>query len=150
MEKKTGAINMYQCGELMCDDEYIVENPGPWGRYKEHLKEPSSIHAHNLQTGHNAAPDNFNIVGRVDYGLARIIKESIYIRVNNPTLNRNIGKFNLNHIWNRVLLNTSDLTINSSNGHAHRTYISRHAQSIPTNMYSHRTIGHSGHQNRTS
>ena len=34
------------------------------------------------------------------------IKESIFIRVNNPTLNRIIGKFNLPHIWNRVLLNT--------------------------------------------
>ena len=31
--------------------------------------------------------------------------------VNNPTLNRNIGKFNLPHIWDRVLLNTPDLTL---------------------------------------
>ena len=30
--------------------------------------------------------------------------------VNNPTLNRNIGKFNLPHIWDRVLLNTPGLT----------------------------------------
>ena len=45
--------------------------------------------------------------------LARNIKESIYIRVNirvnNPTLNNNIGKFNLPHIWDRVLLNTKGL-----------------------------------------
>ena len=27
-------------------------------------------------------------------GLARNIKELIFIRVNNPTLNRNVGKFN--------------------------------------------------------
>ena len=40
------------------------------------------------------------------YNLARNIKESIYIRVNNPSLNNNIGKFNLSHIWDRVLLNT--------------------------------------------
>ena len=44
-------------------------------------------------------------------GLARNIKESIFIRVNNPTLNRNIGKFNLPHIWDRVLLNTPGLTL---------------------------------------
>ena len=44
--------------------------------------------------------------------LARNIKESIYIRVNNPTLNNNIGKFNLSHIWDRVLLNTKGLTLN--------------------------------------
>ena len=35
----------------------------------------------------------------------------IYIRVNNPTLNNNIGKFNLSHIWDRVLLNTNGLTL---------------------------------------
>ena len=45
--------------------------------------------------------------------LARNIKESIYIRVNNPTLNNNIGKFNLSHIWDRVLLNTKGLTLNN-------------------------------------
>ena len=41
----------------------------------------------------------------------RNIKESIFIRVNNPTLNRNIGKFNLPHIWDRVLLNTPGLNL---------------------------------------
>ena len=41
-----------------------------------------------------------------------LIKESIYIRVNNTSLNRNIGKYHLPHIWNEVLLNISDLKIN--------------------------------------
>ena len=41
--------------------------------------------------------------------LARNIKESIFIRVNYPSLNRNIGKFNLPHIWDMVLLNTPGL-----------------------------------------
>ena len=31
--------------------------------------------------------------------------------VNNPSLNNNIGKFNLSHIWDRVLLNTKGLTL---------------------------------------
>ena len=48
--------------------------------------------------------------------LARNIKEFIFIRVNNPTLNRNIGKFNLPHIWDRVLLNTPGLNLKR---HAH-------------------------------
>ena len=52
----------------------------------------------------------FQKIGR-GHGLARNIKESIFIRVNNPTLNRKIGKFNLPHIWNRVLLNTSGLNL---------------------------------------
>ena len=45
------------------------------------------------------------------FHLARNIKESIYIRVNNPSLNNNIGKFNLSHIWDRVLLNTKGLIL---------------------------------------
>ena len=36
----------------------------------------------------------------------RAIKEAIYIRVNNPSLNRNIGKYHLPHIWDEVLFNT--------------------------------------------
>ena len=44
--------------------------------------------------------------------LARNIKESIYIRVNNPTLNNNIGKFNFSHIWGSILLNTKGLILN--------------------------------------
>ena len=50
---------------------------------------------------------------KVDFSLilARNIQESIYIRVNNPTLINNIGKFNLPHIWDRVLLNTKSLNL---------------------------------------
>ena len=53
--------------------------------------------------------------------ITRNIKESIYIRVNNLTLNNNIGKFNLSHIWDRVLLNTKGLTLNKqgNNNHNH-------------------------------
>ena len=43
--------------------------------------------------------------------LARNIKESIFIRVNNPTLNNNVGKFNLSHVWDGVLLNTQGLNL---------------------------------------
>ena len=50
-------------------------------------------------------------VPSLEVAQARNIKESIYIRVNNPSLNNNIGKFNLSHIWDRVLLNTKGLTL---------------------------------------
>ena len=45
------------------------------------------------------------------HGLARNIKKSIFIRVNNLTLNKYIGKFNLPQIRDRVLLNTPGLTL---------------------------------------
>ena len=100
------------CNNLGCDDEYIGETSRTFGeRYKEHLKAPSAIHQHSTLTGHPTNQNNFQIIGREGHNLARNIKESIYIRVNNPSLNNNIGKFNLSHIWDRVLLNTKGLTL---------------------------------------
>ena len=112
MVNQSGAIYWYQCGDLGCDEKYIGETSRTFGeRYKEHLKAPSTIHHHSIQTGHPTNHNNFQIIGREGHNLARNIKESIYIRVNNPTLNNNIGKFNLSHIWDRVLLNTEGLTL---------------------------------------
>ena len=113
MLNQSGASYWYQCGDLGCDDEYIGDTSRTFGkRYKEHLKVPSAIHHHSIQTGHTTNQNNFQIIGREGHNLARNIKESIYIRVNNPTLNNNIGNCNLSHIWERVLLNTKGLTLN--------------------------------------
>ena len=118
-------------------------------RYKEHFKEPSPIYGHSNISGHNTKPDNFTIIGREDHGLARTIKESIYPRVNNSTLNRNVGKYNLHHIWIRVLFSTLVLRINYDKGHWHRTPITGHAQTLPPNRHVHRLIEHPGHAKRT-
>ena len=113
MFNQSGAIYWYQCGDLGCDEEYIGGTSRTFGeRYKEHLKAPSAIHHHSSQTGHPSSHNNFQIIGREGHNLARNIKESIYIRVNNATLNNNIGKCNLSHIWDRVLLNTKGLNLN--------------------------------------
>ena len=110
-----------------------------------HLKEPSLIYGHSNISGHSTNPDNFTIIGREDHSLARTMKESICIRFNNPTLNRNVGKYYLHHIWDRVLFSTPELRISNDNGHVHRKPISGHVQSISTNRHAHRTIGHTGH-----
>ena len=103
-DKKSGIMYSFQCNHIACDEEYIGETTRTLGeRYKEHLKQPSPIHVHIQQTGHTTTDTSFNIIGREDQWLARTIKESIYIRVNSPTLNHNIGKYNLGHIWDRVL-----------------------------------------------
>ena len=39
------------------------------------------------------------------------MKESIYIRVNNQSLNRNTGKYCLPHIWDELLFNITELKI---------------------------------------
>ena len=65
---------------------------------------------------------------------ARTIKEFIYIRVNNPALNRNKGKLNLHHIWHRVTSYVQNIG---------------HAQSTQPNTPMHIFIGSMGHAQRT-
>ena len=112
MMKKSGIIYSYKIGRVECDEEYIGESSRTFGeRFKEHQKAPSPIFDHFNTTGHNISVENFNIVGREDHNLRRTIKEALYIRVNNPSLNRNIGNYHLPHIWDEVLFNIPELKL---------------------------------------
>ena len=92
---------------------------------------------------------NGDYIGDASRTFARTIKESIYIRLNNSTFNWNVGKYNLYHIWDRVLFNTPDLKINNYNEHAHRTSFSGHTQFILTNRHVQGSIGHTEHAQST-
>ena len=48
-------------------------------------------------------------LGRESHTITTTIKEAMFIRVNDPFLNRNIGKYKLPHIWDEVLFNNLDL-----------------------------------------
>ena len=110
--KKSGVIYRYKCDRVDRDEEYIGESARNFEeRYKEHLKAPSPIHDHLNISGHNVTIDSFSMLGREDQNLLRKIMEALYIRVNNPSLNRNIGKYHLPHIWDEVLLNISGLNL---------------------------------------
>ena len=74
----------------------------------------------------------------------RLIKESIYIRVKSPILNRNIGKFNLSNIWDGFLLNTPGLKLNNNKGQM-QTQSNIPLQSIPSIGKLQDNIGHSEH-----
>ena len=110
--KKSGVIYRYKCDRVDCDEEYIGESARNFAeRFKEHLKAPSPIYDHSNISGHNVTIENFSILGREDQNLIRTIKEALYIGANNPSLNRNIGKYHLPHIWDEVLLNISELKL---------------------------------------
>ena len=112
IQKQSGVIYRYQCDRVDCDEEYIGESSRTFSeRFKEHLKPPSPICDHSNITGHNVTINNFNIVGREDLNQMRTIKEALYIRVNDPSLNRNVGKYHLPHVWDEVLFNTSELKL---------------------------------------
>ena len=102
--QKSGVIYRYKCGRADCEDEYLGELGGTLAeRFREHMKSPSPIHDHFNITDHEVSLDNFSIVGREDQSMARTITEAMLIRVNDPSLNRNIGKYQLPHIWDEVL-----------------------------------------------
>ena len=108
--KKSGVIYKYSCGRVDCGEEYIGESGRTFGeRYREHMRSPSPIMDHHNTTGHEVSLENFTIVGREDNNIARNIREAIFIRVNDPSLNRNIGKFQLPHIWDEVLAKSPEL-----------------------------------------
>ena len=109
---KSGIIYTFKCDRLECDEEYIGETARTFGeRLKEHLKAPSPIYDHSNISGHNANINNFSIVGREDQNLSRLIKESMFIGVNNPSLIKNIGKYHLPHVWDEVLINNIELKL---------------------------------------
>ena len=109
---KGGIIYRYKCHRVECDEEYIGESARIFSeRFKEHLKPPSPIYDHSNISGHNVTVDNFSIVGREDHNIKRAIKEALYIRSNNPSLNKNIGKYHLPHIWDEVLVNITELQL---------------------------------------
>ena len=105
-----GFIRCVGCGRVDCEEEYIRESGRTFGeRFREHMTAPSPIIDHQNTTGHELSLDNFSIVGRKDNSIARNIKEAIFIRANDPSLNRNSGKFQLPQIWDEVLARSPEL-----------------------------------------
>ena len=112
MLKRSDVIYKYTCDRVECDEEYIGESSRTFGeRFKEHQKAPSLIYDHYNITGHNIKLENFSMVGKEDQNLKRAIKEAMYIRANDPSLNRNVCKYHLPHIWDEVLFNIPELKI---------------------------------------
>ena len=110
--KKSGIIYRFKCDRLECDEEYIGDISRTFGeRFKEHLKAPSPTHDHSNTTGHTTSLENFSIVSREEQNLSRLIKESMFIRVNSPSLNKNIGRYHLPHIRDEVLINYRELKL---------------------------------------
>ena len=90
--KESVIIYWLKCGRTECDDEYIGESARTFEeRYKKHLKARSPIFEHQNSTDHITTVMSFRIIARDGQNMARAIKEAIYIRVNNPTLNRDLA-----------------------------------------------------------
>ena len=108
--QKCEVIYIFKCTWTGCEEEYSGESGRTfWDMLKEHFRTPSAIHVHSHSSGHSINVDSFFIEGREVHSITRTIKEAMLIRVSDPSLNRNLGKFQLPHIWGEVLQDISAL-----------------------------------------
>ena len=110
--RNSGVIYKFKCPHINCLEEYIGESGRTFGdRLNEYQRAPSPIHHHSNSIGHPVSPECFTIVDREPHGFTRNIKVAMYICVNDPSLNRNLGKYQLPHIWDQVLQDTPALLL---------------------------------------
>ena len=109
---KSGVIYHFKCPHINCPDGYIGESGRALGEMiKEHLKALSPIHQHSISMSHPLSPECFNIIQRETQGSSRNIKEAIFIHVNDPSLNRNPGKYQFPWVWDNILQDTPVLQL---------------------------------------
>ena len=80
-----------------------------WGQAQGTSQGP--IHHHGHSTGHQVSSKCFTIVDREVQGVTRNIKVAMYIHVSDPSLNRNLGKYQLPHTWDKILQYTPSLQL---------------------------------------
>ena len=108
---KNGVIYEFKLPHINCQ-EYIGKSGRTFGnRLKEHLWAPFLSHHHKNSTGHPVSPECFIIFDREPQGVTGNIKETIYIHVSDPSLNRSLGKYQLPHIRDQVLQDTPALQL---------------------------------------
>ena len=113
---KCGVIYHFECPQINCTEAYIQESGRVLGdRIKEHLKTPSPIHHQSSFTGHPLSSQCFNIIHQETQGPSRNIKEAMFIHVNDPSLNSNLGSYQLPHIWDNILQDAPALKVKQSN-----------------------------------
>ena len=120
-DKKSGVIYSFQCNHIACNDKYMGRQQGLLGKdARSTLSNPLPFMHTYKKTGHNTHRDKFQHhrqrgpgAGQDHQGIhLHKGKQSNSISKtfgNNPTLYQNIGKYNLSHIWDRVLFNTPGL-----------------------------------------
>ena len=106
--QKSGIIYNYKCPHTNCTEQYMEEH---CGKSKGTSQGPTPIHQHSSTSGHPISPGYFSIIHRESQGITRNIKKAMFIRVNDSSLNRNIGNYQLLHIWDQILQDTPTLQL---------------------------------------
>ena len=111
IKQKSGVIYWYRCNRLgMQWEVHWGVSQNLWGKVPQHLKAPSLIYDHHSKTACSTSVEEFIVVGREGHTFSRSI-ESLFIWVNNFTLDGYIEKYNLPYVWDRVLFTIPELKI---------------------------------------
>ena len=69
---------------------------------------------HGPQSTNTPAPQDIQsaqTVSHIVHRKAQNIKEAMFVSANDPSLNKNLGKYQLPHIWGKILHETSALQL---------------------------------------
>ena len=103
--KQINIICWFKHHRTECDDECIGESARTFEeRYKEHLKSASPIFKHQNITGHTTSVENIKKIwgreGQIWPGPSKKPYTSEWTTLHST---ETLGKYNLPHIWNKVL-----------------------------------------------
>ena len=105
----TGPIYQISCDGRGCSGTYIGESERTLkARFQEHTRPSNnssevSRHINRDCPGHTISLDSTILLDREPRWFERGVKEAIYIRAHNPSLNKDGGRHQLPHIWDRVI-----------------------------------------------
>ena len=107
----SGVVYGVQCAEDQeCQEHYIGETGQPLqSRMSQHRRASSSgndsaVYKHLDGSGHNFDIDDVVILDREPRWFERGVKEAVWVRAEQPSLNRSGGvRVNLSHGWDRVI-----------------------------------------------
>ena len=107
----SGVVYGIQCSETFdCNEHYIGETSQPLKkRLQQHSRSSSgpaesAVFAHRRASGHEFDFDEVKILDRESRWFERGVKEAIWVRAEQPALNRTGGvRHNLSHAWDRSI-----------------------------------------------
>ena len=102
-ENVVGPVYKIKCEE--CEAMYVGEKERSLSEHRRPSSTTSEVakHIHTDQPEHTVELDNTEILITEPRWFERGVKEAIYIRALNPSLNRDGGRYNLPPVWDNII-----------------------------------------------
>ena len=110
-EKRSHLVYGLKCPRSGCDKTYVGETQQAIKKQASQHRKPtpdnqfnSAIYTHLQESGHSFKDSDIVILDRENRWFERGVREAIYERVENPSLNKPGGlRFKLSHVWDQAL-----------------------------------------------